>query len=154
MSYGQGTLADTSKQSGLVIATGAFDLLHVGHLRFLQAARQLGNALVVGVESDARVRHWKGPSRPILAQDDRMELLAALRCVDRVQLIEGERTDPEYYVEVLAPLHATYLAVTADDPLLDAKRVAMATIGVATVVVTPRVENYSTSRLVDLLGLA
>jgi cytidyltransferase-like protein len=146
--------SDGLAHSGVVIATGAFDLLHVGHLRFLEAARQLGDALVVGVESDVRVRQWKGPRRPILAQDDRMELLGALRCVDRVLLIEGERTDPDYYVELLAPLHAAFLAVTADDPLLAAKRASMATIGVETVVVTPRIENYSTSRLVDLLGLA
>lgn len=154
MSDGPVTAGDGSQPTRLVIATGAFDLLHVGHLRFLEAARRLGDALVVGVESDARVRRWKGSHRPILTQDDRMELLTALRCVDQVVLIEGERIDPEYYVELLAPLRATYLAVTADDPLLDAKRASMATIGVESVVVTPRIENYSTSRLVDLLGLA
>lgn len=138
----------------LVIATGAFDLLHVGHLRFLEAARHMGDRLVVGVESDERVRRWKGPHRPILTQDDRCELLAALRCVDEVFVIEGERVDPAYYADLLAPLRATYLAVTADDPLLEEKRTAMAAVGVEVVVVTPRIENYSTTRLVDLLGLA
>jgi D-glycero-beta-D-manno-heptose 1-phosphate adenylyltransferase len=138
----------------VVIVTGAFDLLHIGHLRFLEAARQLGDRLVAGVESDARVRAWKGPTRPIQTQEDRCELLAALRCVDEVFVIEGERVDPPFYADLLAPLGATYLAVTADDPFLEAKRAAMAAVGVELVVVTPRIENYSTTHLVALLGLA
>jgi rfaE bifunctional protein nucleotidyltransferase chain/domain len=138
---------------GLVFVTGVFDLLHVGHLRFLCAARELGARLVVGVESDERVRRWKGPDRPIQTQEDRCELLSALRVVDGVFLIEGERIEPDYYVDLLRPLHARYLAVTADDPFLEAKRAAMAEIGVELRVVIPRVENYSTSHLIKLLGI-
>jgi cytidyltransferase-like protein len=138
---------------GVVVATGAFDLLHIGHLRFLQAAHQLGERLVVGVESDERVRRWKGSDRPIQTQEDRCELLAALRIVDSVFLIAGERVDPDYYVDVLRPLGARYLAVTADDPFLAEKRDSMARIGVEVRVVTPRIENYSTTHLVRLLGL-
>jgi cytidyltransferase-like protein len=138
----------------LVVVTGVFDLLHIGHLRFLEAARRLGDRLLVGVESDDRVRRWKGPGRPILAWEDRCELLRALRCVDEVFLIEGERVDPAFYADLLVPLGAAALAVTADDPLLAEKQAAMTTIGVAVVVVVPRIENYSTTRLVDLLGLA
>jgi rfaE bifunctional protein nucleotidyltransferase chain/domain len=137
----------------LVVVTGVFDLLHVGHLRFLCAARELGSRLVVGVESDERVRRWKGPDRPIQTQEDRCELLSALRVVDDVFIIEGERVEPDYYVELLRPLHARYLAVTADDPFLEAKRAAMAEIGVELRVVIPRVENYSTSHLIQLLGI-
>jgi rfaE bifunctional protein nucleotidyltransferase chain/domain len=138
---------------GLVVVTGVFDLLHVGHLRFLQAARALGSRLVVGVESDERVRRWKGPDRPIQTQEDRCELLSALRVVDEVFIIEGERVEPDYYVELLRPLHARYLAVTVNDPFLEAKRAAMADIGVDLRVVIPRVENYSTSHLIQLLGI-
>jgi rfaE bifunctional protein nucleotidyltransferase chain/domain len=138
---------------GLVVVTGVFDLLHVGHLRFLQAARALGSQLVVGVESDERVRRWKGADRPIQTQEDRCELLSALRVVDDVFIIAGERVEPDYYVELLRPLHARYLAVTADDPFLEAKRAAMAEIGVELRVVIPRVENYSTSHLIQLLGI-
>jgi D-glycero-beta-D-manno-heptose 1-phosphate adenylyltransferase len=140
--------------SGLVVVTGVFDLLHIGHLRFLEAARALGDTLAVGVEDDERVRRWKGAGRPIQAQEDRCALLAALRVVDRVFVIAGERVDPEYYVELLRPLGARYLAVTADDPFLEAKRAALLKIGIELRVVTPRIENYSTSRLVRLLGLA
>jgi rfaE bifunctional protein nucleotidyltransferase chain/domain len=143
----------SAPNTGLVVATGVFDLLHIGHLRFLRAAHQLGDSLIVGVESDERVRRWKGPERPIQSEEDRCELLAALRIVDRVFLITGERVDPEYYVEQLTPLGARYLAVTADDQYLREKREAMASIGVEVRVVVPRIENYSTSRLVRLLGL-
>ena len=147
------TTGDEGAGDERVVVTGVFDLLHVGHVRFLCAARELGSRLVVGVESDARVRRWKGPDRPIQAQEDRCELLSALRVVDEVFVIEGERVEPDYYVELLRPLHARYLAVTANDPFLEAKRAAMAEIGVELRVVIPRVENYSTSHLIQVLGI-
>ena len=78
-----GSESDEGAGDGLVVVTGVFDLLHVGHLRFLQAARALGSRLVVGVESDERVRRWKGPDRPIQTQEDRCELLSALRVDNR-----------------------------------------------------------------------
>jgi len=142
-----------ARPGALVVVTGAFDLLHIGHLRFLEAARQLGDYLLVGVESDERVRRWKGPRRPVQTEEDRCELLSALRVVDEAFVIRGERVDPDYYAELLRPLGARYLAVTADDPFLEEKRAAMADIGVELRVVTPRIENYSTSHLVELLGL-
>ncbi|MEO7001444.1 MAG: adenylyltransferase/cytidyltransferase family protein [Ktedonobacterales bacterium] len=147
---GDGNLGDPG---ALVVATGVFDLLHIGHLRFLEAARQLGDRLILGLESDERVRRWKGPKRPIQSEDDRVALLRALRVVDDVFVISGERVDPPFYAELLAPLHPRYLAVTADDPFLAEKRAAMRDIGAELRVVTPRIENYSTTRLVRLLGL-
>jgi len=149
------TLAATLARSNgtLVVATGVFDLLHVGHLRFLKAARALGDILVVGVESDERVRRWKGPNRPILSADDRMELLAALRCVDHVFLITGERTDPAFYGDLLRILHPRWLAMTEDDPYRAEKEAQMRRIGGEARVVIPRLENRSTTRLVRLLGL-
>ena len=146
-------VVEESTAHAIVVVTGVFDLLHIGHLRFLEAARHLGDRLVVGVESDERVRRWKGPNRPIQTEDDRLDLLRALRVVDEVFLIVGERVDPPYYAELLAPLGARYIAVTADDPYLEQKRVAMSAVGVELRVVTPRIENYSTSHLVQLLGL-
>ncbi|MGH2484410.1 MAG: adenylyltransferase/cytidyltransferase family protein [Ktedonobacterales bacterium] len=146
--------AGVSSREGLVVVTGVFDVLHIGHLRFLEAARALGDALIVGIESDERVRRWKGARRPVQGEADRQALVGALRVVDETFLITGERVDPAYYVELLAPLRPRYLAVTADDPLLVAKRQALAAIHVEVPVVIPRIENYSTTRLVELLGLA
>jgi D-glycero-beta-D-manno-heptose 1-phosphate adenylyltransferase len=150
----QGGAANIHHGGGLVVATGVFDLLHIGHLRFLEAARELGDALAVGVESDERVRRWKGPARPIQSEEDRSALIGALRVVDGVFPIGGERVDPGYYAGLFRPMGARYLAVTADDPFLEEKREAMAGIGVELRIVTPRIENYSTSRLIRLLGLA
>ena len=77
----------------VVWTNGCFDLLHVGHVRSLRAARALGDSLVVGVNSDASVRRLKGAGRPIVPAAERAEVLAALECVDRVVLFE--ELDPE-----------------------------------------------------------
>src|SRR5437773_7722683 len=70
----------------LVVTNGCFDLLHVGHVRYLQAARALGDALAVGLNSDRSVRELKGSGRPINNERDRAEVLAALECVDFVAI--------------------------------------------------------------------
>jgi rfaE bifunctional protein nucleotidyltransferase chain/domain len=75
----------------LVFTNGCFDLLHVGHVRYLQAARALGDALLVAVNGDDSVRALKGPTRPINSEDDRAEVLAALACVDYLTIFHTER---------------------------------------------------------------
>jgi rfaE bifunctional protein nucleotidyltransferase chain/domain len=75
----------------LVFTNGCFDLLHVGHTRYLQQARALGDALVVAVNGDESVRALKGPTRPINTEEDRAEVLAALACVDHVTIFHEER---------------------------------------------------------------
>lgn len=86
----------------VVFTNGCFDILHVGHVRYLQAARDLGDLLVVAVNSDASVQSLsKGPERPIIPQEQRMEVLAALGCVDFVVLF-SENT-PLEVIEMLQP---------------------------------------------------
>jgi D-beta-D-heptose 7-phosphate kinase/D-beta-D-heptose 1-phosphate adenosyltransferase len=77
-------IRDAMAENGdnLVFTNGCFDLLHVGHVRYLQAARALGDALVVAVNGDDSVRALKGPNRPINNEADRAEILASLACVD------------------------------------------------------------------------
>jgi D-beta-D-heptose 7-phosphate kinase/D-beta-D-heptose 1-phosphate adenosyltransferase len=72
----------------LVFTNGVFDLLHVGHVRYLAAARALGDALVVAINSDRAVRELKGPGRPITNENERAEILAALRQVDLVTIFD------------------------------------------------------------------
>jgi D-beta-D-heptose 7-phosphate kinase/D-beta-D-heptose 1-phosphate adenosyltransferase len=72
----------------LVLTNGTFDILHVGHVRYLQAARAMGDILVVGINSDLSARGYKGPGRPVVPQDERAEIVAALRCVDYVTIFE------------------------------------------------------------------
>lgn len=74
----------------IVFTNGCFDLLHVGHVRYLQQARSLGDFLFVGVNTDNSVKKLKGPTRPIQSENDRAEILAALACVDGVCLFSEE----------------------------------------------------------------
>jgi D-beta-D-heptose 7-phosphate kinase/D-beta-D-heptose 1-phosphate adenosyltransferase len=74
----------------VVFTNGVFDLLHPGHVRYLQDARQLGDALIVGVNSDRSVRANKGPDRPITPESERVEILLALECVDAVAIFDEE----------------------------------------------------------------
>ena len=72
----------------LVFTNGVFDLLHVGHVRYLAQARTLGDALLVAINSDRTVRELKGPDRPVFDEAERAEILAALRCVDYVTVFD------------------------------------------------------------------
>lgn len=85
----------------VVLANGAFDLLHVGHLRYLRGAAEQGEVLVVAVNSDASVRRAKGPARPVVGQNDRLELVAALPFVDAVHLFDEDTVEP--IIQVLRP---------------------------------------------------
>lgn len=85
----------------IVFTNGCFDILHVGHVRYLAQARSLGDLLVVGLNSDRSVRALKGPSRPLVPEEERAELLAALRTVDYVSLFDEER--PDALIEVVRP---------------------------------------------------
>jgi len=90
-----------SRGRKVVFTNGCFDLLHVGHIRYLEEARRHGDLLIVGVNDDQSTRYLKGPGRPHMAQQDRAEILASLRCVDLVVMF-GERT-AERLVEALRP---------------------------------------------------
>ncbi|MEQ1727080.1 MAG: D-glycero-beta-D-manno-heptose 1-phosphate adenylyltransferase [Vicinamibacterales bacterium] len=74
----------------VVFTNGVFDLLHPGHVRYLQQARALGDVLVIGINTDRSVRANKGPERPITPEDERAEVLAALECVDGVAIFDEE----------------------------------------------------------------
>ncbi len=89
-----------------VFTNGVFDILHIGHVRYLQAARALGDCLIVGLNSDASARALKGERRPIVPQAERAEVLAALACVDAVVIFEEVTAEttvaairPEVYVK-------------------------------------------------------
>ena len=90
-----------SSNKKIVFTNGCFDLLHIGHVRYLQEARSLGDILVVGVNSDRSVQVLKGPTRPIQNQNDRAEILAALACVDYTVIFD-EQT-PERLIHQVQP---------------------------------------------------
>ncbi len=129
----------------VVFTNGCFDLLHVGHVNYLEAARELGDALIIGVNTDASVaRLGKGGDRPFTPEADRARVLAALACVDRVVLF-GEDT-PLALITRLAP----DILVKGGDYQLDeivGREVVLARGG--RVVALPFVPGYSTTSLID-----
>jgi len=85
----------------LVFTNGVFDLLHVGHVRYLTRARELGDALLVAINSDRTVRELKGPDRPVFNEAERAEIVAALRCVDFVTIFDD--VSPRTLIAKLLP---------------------------------------------------
>jgi len=104
---------DAARRRGarIVFTNGVFDLLHPGHLRYLQAARAHGDLLIVGLNSDASVRRNKGPERPITSELERAEVLLALECVDAVSIF-----DEETPAEIIRRVQPDVLVKGADWP--------------------------------------
>ena len=108
-------VAERARAAGkrIVFANGTFDLLHVGHVRYLEGARREGDWLAVGVNSDRSVERAKGPSRPILPEAERAEIVAALGTVDAVSVFDED--SPAALIAAIRPhVHAKGTDYTAD----------------------------------------
>lgn len=139
--------AERASHGPVVFTNGVFDLLHVGHVRYLESARALGGMLVVAVNSDASVRRLaKGPERPIVAQAERAEVVAALGCVDYVCIFDEPL--PDVTIRALRPdIHVKSAQYVARDlPEADAVREVGGRIEIV-----PHVEARSTTALVQRL---
>ena len=133
----------------LVFTNGCFDLLHVGHVRYLQEARALGDALLVALNGDESVRALKGPTRPINAEQDRAEVLAALACVDFVTLFHTPRV-----TEVIRAVRPHVYAKGGDytvDSLDPSERAALAEAGTE-IRILPLVPGKSTTATIEKSG--
>jgi D-beta-D-heptose 7-phosphate kinase/D-beta-D-heptose 1-phosphate adenosyltransferase len=130
----------------IVFTNGCFDLLHIGHVRYLEDAKALGDVLVVGVNSDTSVRKLKGPKRPVLPQEERAEILSGLGCVDYITLFK--ETDPLKLITLLRP---NVLAKGGDwsKEQMVGKEVVERSGG--EVVVIPFVKGASTSNLIKTI---
>jgi rfaE bifunctional protein nucleotidyltransferase chain/domain/rfaE bifunctional protein kinase chain/domain len=132
-------------RGGTVVATGGcFDLLHPGHIETLQAARALGDCLVVCLNSDRSVRRLKGPSRPIVTEDDRAAVLSALECVDAVVVF-----DEDTPAEVLRALRPDLWVKGGDYAVADLPEAAVLAEWGGRAVVLPFVAGRSTTRLIE-----
>ena len=132
------------RRGGTVVATGGcFDLLHAGHVALLQAARRLGDALVVCLNSDESVRRLKGPDRPLVPQADRIRVLQALGCVDAVAVFDESTPDA-----VLRSLQPDLWAKGGDYALHDLPEAAVVAEWGGQTVVLPYLEGRSTSGLI------
>jgi rfaE bifunctional protein nucleotidyltransferase chain/domain len=139
---------DAMERAGrrLVFTNGCFDLLHAGHVRYLQQARSLGDALVIGLNSDRSVRELKGEGRPLNPQDDRAEVLAALGCVDYVLIFDGKRAT-ELIRTVRPHVYAKGGDYTANSLDPD-ERAVLAEVG-ARIEILPLVPGRSTTAVVE-----
>ncbi len=135
----------------IVFTNGCFDLLHLGHVRYLEEARALGDLLVLGLNSDASVRQLKGPQRPLVGQADRAELMSALRPVDHVIIFEELTAEslvaelkPDFYVKG-GDYSLSEAANAVAKPLPEA---AVVRAYGGQVVLIPFLPGYSTSDLI------
>ena len=128
----------------VVFSNGCFDILHAGHVEYLDAARKLGDVLLVGLNSDASVRRLKGPSRPICSETDRAAVLSALQVVDALTLFDEDT--PEELIGLLLP----DLLVKGSDWAVEQIAGARAVLEHGGAVLTiPLLEGRSTSTIIE-----
>jgi rfaE bifunctional protein nucleotidyltransferase chain/domain len=133
----------------VVFANGCFDTLHVGHIRYLEGARREGDVLAVGVNADSSVCHLKGPGRPILDEDARAQLVAALRCVDYV-VVFAEPNVEALLEDLLPDVHAKGTDYTAETV---PERAAAIRLGIRVAIVGDP-KDHSTRELLESIRKA
>jgi rfaE bifunctional protein nucleotidyltransferase chain/domain len=141
--------ATTARESGakIVLANGCFDVLHVGHVRYLAGARELGDVLVVGINSDERVAQLKGEGRPVLPATERAEIVAALESVTYVTIFD-EPTVTELLLALKPDVHAKGTDYTEET--VPERSVVRSYGGRVAIVGDPK--DHSTSEILNRLG--
>ena len=141
-----GAVAEQLRREGkqIVFTNGVFDLLHPGHVRYLQEARSLGDALIVGVNADVSVRRNKGAGRPLTPERERAEILAALGCVDAVVIFEEDTPDA-----IIKAIQPDVLVKGADWPADQIVGRGTVEARGGRVVRVPVVSGYSTTSIVE-----
>jgi len=141
------TVGDLKKKGKRIVFTnGCFDLLHLGHVRYLEKAKSLGDILVVGLNSDRSIQGLKGPERPIVPEDERAEILSGLRCVDYITLFD-ELTP----LELISSLQPHLLVKGGDWTKEDIVGREVVERSGGEVVILPFVEGASTSNLIETI---
>ena len=135
-----------AKAKRIVFTYGCFDLLHIGHVPYLEEARALGDVLVVGINSDASVRKLKGPQRPILPEQERAEILSGLACVDYVTLFD--EIDPLNLITSLRPDVLVKGGDWTKEQIVGREEVEKSG---GEVFLIPFVEKASTSNLIEMI---
>jgi FAD synthetase len=138
-------------KSRIVLTGGCFDILHIGHVRFLSEAKRMGDFLAVLLESDEKVKKLKGENRPIFMQKERAEMLSALESVDLVVLLPMIENDSDY-LNLVMEIKPYIIAVTENDPHIEKKRSQAKKVG-GEVKVISFIKTFSSSKLVKILGI-
>ncbi len=132
----------------VVLANGCFDLFHVGHVRYLAGAKAVGDILVVGVNSDRQTRLLKGEGRPFVSEQERAELVSALRCVDFVTIFD-EPTVEELLLTIRPDIHAKGTDYTVDT--VPEREIVLSYGGTVAIVGDPK--DHSTTDLIKAVGI-
>jgi FAD synthetase len=135
----------------IVLTGGCFDILHLGHVRFLSEAKGMGDYLVVLLESDKKVKELKGENRPVFVQKERAEMLSALRSVDLIVLLPMIKNDIDY-LDLVMKIKPDIIAVTENDPLIEKKR-SQAKEGGGELKIISLTKTFSTSKLAKILEM-
>ncbi|TNJ37596.1 D-glycero-beta-D-manno-heptose 1-phosphate adenylyltransferase [Chlorobaculum thiosulfatiphilum] len=130
----------------VVFTNGCFDILHAGHARYLAATRELGDRLVVGLNTDASVKRLKGPKRPVASEDDRAEVLSALGAVDAITLFDDDT--PEALIGMLLP---DILVKGADWPVEKIAGAKAVLEHGGSVLTVPLLEGRSTTGIIETI---
>jgi FAD synthetase len=139
-------LRPTSPEKKAVLVGGCFDLLHYGHLKFLERAKALGDVLIIALEPDEKIQNSKGRN-PIHSQKQRAEILSHLQFVDEIILLPLLQGFDDY-LQVVQLLKPHYLAVTANDPQFANKQKQAEAVGAELVSVTDFISEFSSSKLI------
>ncbi len=134
----------------IVVAGGFFDILHIGHIKFLEKARQSGDVLFVLLESDKTARKLKGKNRPINSAQIRAEILAALRFVDYITILPEMKNNQDYD-KLISSLSPMVLAVTENDKNIEHKKRQAQKTGAQVLSVVAEIANESTSRIARII---
>src|SRR3989338_82493 len=132
----------------LVTTNGIFDILHVGHIRYLQEAKKLGDMLIVAVNSDASTKRLKGDSRPINNENDRAEVLAALECVDFVTIFNDDNP-----IKILSLLKPNVHVKGGDYSISQIVEKDAVEKSGGKVVLIPMIEGYSTTDIIQKMNI-
>jgi len=135
-----------AKGKRIIFTNGCFDLLHVGHVRYLEEAKALGDVLVIGVNSDSSVRKIKGPGRPILLVEERVEILSGLGCVDYVTVFD--ELDP---LKLITSLQPNVLAKGGDWTKEQVVGGEVVEKSGGEVIIIPLVQGVSSSNLIETI---
>lgn len=131
----------------IVLANGCFDLLHAGHIRYLAGAKALGECLIVGINSDEQVRRIKGENRPFIAENERAEIVSAIRCVDIVTIFD-EPTVEELIRAIRPDFHAKGTDYTTET--VPEREIVRECGGQVAIVGDPK--DHSSTDLIKLVG--
>ncbi len=141
------TAIERSKGKTIVFANGCFDLFHVGHIRYLLGAKELGDVLIVGINADEQVKKLKGNKRPFMPENERAEIVAAFRCVDYVTIFNEPTVE-----ELLRALRPDYHAKGTDYTVetVPERDIVKEFGGKVAIVGDPK--NHSSSNLIELVS--